>query len=110
MEIHQLGRRIEWTRAQLSKLPAGSEESRKLAQTLEQWDHERVAGLQEIHAATLEGRSTAPVGGSELTAEARAALDRASRYLSHPTPDAGLREAITEIEQALVWLKEVPGR
>jgi DNA repair ATPase RecN len=103
MEVEQLGRRIKRTQSELRELPPGSGERRKLAQTLKEWDDEYVAGREAVRVARLQ------TGPRDPTARARAALERASSYLLHPAPDAGLHEAIAEIEQALARLKEVRG-
>jgi DNA repair exonuclease SbcCD ATPase subunit len=104
MELGQLRRQIQRAQNELRRLPGGSDEARELAQALEQMDDEYLVGLREMlssHEVETDDRTLA---------EVRSALAHASLLLTHPTAQAGLRDAIAETERALVRLKEYEGR
>jgi HAMP domain-containing protein len=104
MALTELRHRINRAHDELSRLPAGSDERQELEQAVEQMDEEYRVGLRETlstHRVDTEDRTLA---------EVQKALAQVSRLLTHPTPQARLRDAIEETERALTRLKEYHGR
>jgi hypothetical protein len=104
MTLTQLRHRINRAHDELSRLPGSSDERRELEQAVDQMDEQYRVGLRE----TLSSHGVDPE--DRTLAEARKALARALRLLTHPTAQAGLRDAIDETERALSRLKEHHGR
>jgi hypothetical protein len=122
----ELGRWIDRAKTQLAPLPVHSLARRQLEVAIARMEHaygrlqENGPTEQELAWRQPEARSHTEESGGGHDAievagyeadlgEVREALHRASFYLGHPTPDAGLREAIAEIEQALARLKQLRG-
>jgi hypothetical protein len=122
----ELGRWIDRAKTQLAPLPVHSLARRQLEVAIARMEHaygrlqkngpteqERAWRQPEARSHTEEsggGHGAIEVAGYEADlGEVREALHRASFYLGHPAPDAGLREAIAEIEQALAQLKQLRG-
>jgi hypothetical protein len=120
----ELGRWIDRAKTQLAPLPVHSLARRQLEVAIARMEHaygrlqENGPTEQELAWRQPEARSHTEESGGGHDAievagyeadlgEVREALHRASFYLGHPAPDAGLREAIAEIEQVLARLKQL---